>query len=289
MPGCKRNSISGRVPDKIIGEHGLGPGQFVHPRAIATAADGCVFVVDKTARIQRFSPDGEFETYWQMPEWQAGKPTGLTVDAAGRVLVADTHYHRVLVYDRDGHELSRFGSEGNGPGQFQLPTDIEQDSDGNLYVSEYGGNDRISKFTPDYHHVMSFGGPDAGEASLLRPQAMKFDRQGVLWVADALHHRICRFSRDGRLLSAFGTAGDAPGQLKYPYDLALCSDGTVLVCEFGGNRLQRFDAHGKSLEVWGTAGRRPGELASPWGMALGKDNRVYVVDYLNHRVQMFRM
>jgi len=134
-----------------------------------------------------------------------------------------------------------------------------------------------------------FGGPDAGEASLLRPQAIKIDRRNVLWVADALHHRICRFARDGRFLSSFGTAGEKPGELKYPYDLELCPDGTVLVCEYGNNRVQHFDANGHSLEVWGSVGRRPGELASPWGLALGKDRRVYVVDYLNHRVQMFRM
>jgi DNA-binding beta-propeller fold protein YncE len=289
MIGCQRDSISGRSAEKIIGDQGLGPGQFYNPRAMATGPDGAVYVVDKTARIQRFSPEGEYEISWRTPEWQKGKPTGLTVDSHNRVLVADTHYHRVLIYDRDGGEIARFGSEGDGAGQFQLPTDVEVDSDGYLYVGEYGGNDRISKYTPDYQFVTSFGGPDAGEASLQRPQAIKIDGQNVLWVADALHHRICRFSRDGKFLSSFGTAGDRPGQLKYPYDLALCPDGTLLVCEYGNNRVQRFDAGGKSLEIWGAAGRRPGELASPWGMALGKDHRVYVVDYLNHRVQMFHM
>ncbi len=287
--GCHHDSIAGRRPEKIIGEQGLGPGQFVFPRAMATGPDGAVYVVDKTARIQRFSPEGEYDTSWQMPEWQAGKPTGLTVDVQNRVLVADTHYHRVMIFDRDGHELARFGSEGDGPGQFQLPTDVEVDAEGNFYVAEYGGNDRISKFAPDHTFITSFGGPDAGEASLLRPQALKMDGQGMLWVTDSLHHRICRFTRGGKLVASFGKAGDRPGELKYPYDLELCPDGSVLVCEFGNNRVQRFDSSGRSLETWGAAGRHPGELASPWGLSLGKGHRVYVVDYLNHRVQMFRM
>ena len=83
----------------------LGPGQFHHPRAIACDAQGRLFVVDMTARIQRFSPEGEFETAWEMPAKRAGKPTGLTVDSAGRVLVADTHYNRVMIYDADGNLL----------------------------------------------------------------------------------------------------------------------------------------------------------------------------------------
>jgi DNA-binding beta-propeller fold protein YncE len=289
VAGCDKYSISGRKPELIIGEHGFGPGQFHRPRAIACAPDGSVFVIDMTARVQRFSPDGEYETSWTMPESEAGKPTGITVDAAGRVLVADSHYYRVIIYDRDGHELKRFGSAGTGPGQFNLVSRVVEDKEGNYYVSQYGGNDRISRFSPSFEYLGSFGGPDAGEASLARPQAMAFDAEQTLWVADACHHRICRFSRTGQLLSSFGTLGKAPGQLDYPYGLAICPDGTLLVCEYGNNRLQRFDRTGKSLETWGGLGTGPGQMLDAWSVAIGKEGRVYVVDSRNHRVQMFRM
>jgi DNA-binding beta-propeller fold protein YncE len=289
LGGCGKEHIAGRKPDCIIGEQGLGPGQFVYPRGIAAGPDGCIFVVDKTARIQRFSPEGEYQTGWRMPEWQAGKPTGLTVDKAGRVLVADTHYHRVIIFDRDGHELTRFGSEGTGPGQFGLPTQVAVDREGDIYVGEYGGNDRISRFSPQLEYKGSMGGPDAGPAALLRPQALAFDAEDTLWVADSCHHRVCRFSREGKLLAQFGGAGHEGGQVQYPYGVALCGDGTVLVCEFGGNRLQRFDRTGRSLELWGTPGREPGQLAYPWGVAVGAAGRVYVVDAGNNRVQMFGM
>ncbi len=284
--GCREHEMRGRKPDLVFGEQGMGPGQFVYPRAMVIAPDGRVFVVDKTARIQRFSPDGEFEISWQMPEWEAGKPTGLGVDRDGRVLVADTHYHRVVVYDRDGRELARFGSDGQGLGQFIYPTDVVVDDAGNLFVSEYGGNDRITRFTPDFKPVASFGGVDAGEASLLRPQSMAFDGEGTLWVADACHHRICRFTREGKLLGTFGSLGKAPGQLEYPYGLELCPDGSILVSEFGNNRVQRFDRTGKLLDVWAEAGRQPGQLAYPWNVAFGKDRRVYVLDSGNNRVQV---
>ena len=287
--GCREEGIAGRKPEKTIGEHGLGPGQFVRPRAICCAPDGCIFVVDMSARIQRFSPDGEFETSWRMPEWDAGKPTGVSVDARGRVLVADTHYHRVIIYDRDGKELGRFGSQGEGDGQFIYPTDVAVTPDGDLYVSEYGGNDRISRFSSEFDYRDSFGEPEAGDASLLRPQSIALDPDGTLWVTDAVHHRICRFSPEGELLSTFGAPGREPGRLQYPYAITLCPDGTLLVCEFGNNRLQRFDRDGNSLETWGGPGREPGKLLDAWGVAVGKEGRVYVVDSRNHRVQMFRM
>ena len=288
VASCGERGLGGRRPDTIFGDRGLGPGQFVYPRALATAPDGCVFVVDKSARIQRFSPEGEFETGWQMPEWEAGKPTGLTVDDRGRVLVADTHYHRVLIFDRDGHELARFGSLGEAPGEFMYPTAVAVDREGWLYVSEYGGNDRITRFTPDFEPIESFGGQDAGESALLRPQAMTFDAQGTLWVADACHHRICRFSRTGELLGSFGRPGRGPGQLQYPYDLAIADDGTLLVCEYGNNRVQRFDLGGCSLGLWGEPGRKPGQLAYPWGVALGVNGWLYVLDSGNDRVQVLK-
>ena len=49
-----------------------------------------------------------------------------------RVFVADTHNSRIVVFDRDGKELFRFGERGMGPGQFLLPTDVAVDSDNRL-------------------------------------------------------------------------------------------------------------------------------------------------------------
>lgn len=289
LPGCDKHGISGRTPERIIGGHGFGPGEFHRPRAIATAPDGCVFVVDMTARIQRFSPDGEFEAVWRTPESEDGKPTGISVDAQGRVLVADSHYHRVLIYDRDGRELGRFGNAGTGPGQFDLVAKAVVSRDGVVYVSEYGGTSRISRFSSEFKFIGSFGEPGSGPASLSRPQSMAFDNDGTLWVADSCNHRICRFSGDGKLLSSFGGPGHEPGQLQYPYGLAICEDGTLLVIEFGNSRLQRFDRTGKSLEIWGGPGTQPGQMLDAWSVAVGKEGRVYVVDSRNHRVQMFRM
>lgn len=289
LTGCGGNSPGGSRPELVFGQTGLGPGDFSYPRAITIGPDGCVFVIDKTARVQRFSPQGQYELGWRMPEWQAGKPTGLTFDSQGRLLIADTHYHRVMIYDRDGKLLTQFGSRGAGPGQFEFLTSVALDREGFVYVSEYGGNDRISKFTPDYKFVTSFGGSDAGDASLLRPESLAFDAEQGLWVADACHHRLCRFSREGKLLSTIGQMGSAPGELRYPYCVRVCRDGNLLVTEFGNNRVQLLTPQGRSLRTWGQPGREPGQLAYPWAAAVAEDGRVYVVDSGNNRIQVFRL
>ena len=272
----------------VFGGQGLGPGEFSYPRGIAVGGDGAVFVVDKSARIQRFSADGQFETSWRTPEKEAGKPIGMVVHPDGRLFVADTHYHRVLVYDRDGHPLGQFGQAGHGDGEFELPTDVAIDAQGFLYVSEYGGNDRITQWSPDLQFVRVVNaGPVAG-IGWARPSALDIDAEQTLWVADACNHRVIHLDLQGNVLGGFGEMGQAPGQMRYPYDLTVTRAGTIMVCEYGNSRLQWFDKQGRSLGIWGGPGRRVGELSSPWGATAGPDGRLYIVDSLNSRVQIVR-
>lgn len=273
------------APLLVFGRSGMGPYEFNYPRAAVFGGNGRLYVVDKAGRVQAFSPDAAFVVHWRMPQTAAGKPTGLGVAPDGRVYVADTHYARVCVYDADGELLEQFGTFGDGPGQFRLPTDVAIGRDGRIYVSEYGGNDRVNIYSADHEFLTSFGGADAGEARLVRPQSLHFSADGTLWVADACNHRICRFDADGQLLGHFGTLGDGPGELRFPYCVGELSDGTLVVCEYGNNRVQRFSRDGRSLGVWGRAGRQPGELAYPWALAVGPKDRLYVIDSGNNRIQ----
>lgn len=273
----------------IFGTTGLGSGEFSYPRAIAVSpVDGCVFVVDKspTARIQRFSADGKFERLWSMPEAENGKPTGLYVDLQNRLWVADTHYQRVIAFDRDGRELLRIGESGEGPGQFVFPTMAVLDRGGDIYVGEYGGNDRISKFSPAGKYLFSFAGKTAGQGWVERPAGLAFDAEDTLWVTDCCHHRICRYSREGKFLSAFGLPGDRPENLSFPYGLAIEKSGAILVADRGNNRIVRFDKSGRFLGSWGRQGRANGEIAQPWGVAVAGNGLIYCLDSWNNRVQV---
>lgn len=287
VAGCDRGPpAEGRV-DSVFGAPGLSPGEFSYPRAIAISpVDGCLYIVDKTARIQRFSASGEYQHQWRMPEYVNGKPTGLFVDRTDRIWVADTHYARVMVFDRDGKELLRFGRHGEGPGEFTFPCSVALDRDGVVYVGEYGGNDRINKFSSDGKFLGAFADKSSGLGWVERPTGLAFDENGDLWLADACHHRICRYGRDGKLLSAFGEPGSDAGQLNYPYGLALEPRGTLLVADRGNNRIIRFDRNGKCLGAWGTPGRAIGQIAQPWGVAVSPKGTIYVLDSWNNRVQV---
>ncbi|MCL5279338.1 MAG: SMP-30/gluconolactonase/LRE family protein [Planctomycetes bacterium] len=291
VSGCGRKV--GASEPKVIetfGKTGAGPGEFLYPRAIALDGNSAVLVVDKTGRIQRFSQEGQSLSTIQMPLIEAGKPTGMSLHKDGRLFVADTHYSRVVIFSHEGQQIGEFGKYGQEGGCFIYPTDVAFAPDGRIFVSEYGGNDRISVFTAEGDFLFSFGSPGTAEGQLARPAALCMDEgRGCLYVADACNHRIGVYDLNGHLLRYIGSAGLGPGELRYPYGLSLLDDGTIVVCEYGNNRLQLFSPEGKSLAIYGRAGRRLGQLAYPWAVAVDAHRRAFVVDAGNNRIQVWQL
>ena len=222
MAGCWDTGPADQA--KVVGSFGRtgrGDGDFVYPRGIDSDGEQ-LFVVDKTGRIQQFDLRGRRLGMMQMPIIDSGKPVGLTAGPDGRLYVADTHYNRVVAFSPEGEIVSSFGEFGEGPGQFIYPTDIAFAPDGRIFVSEYGGNDRISIFDGEQKFLGSFGSPGSEPGQFSRPQAMAIDAaRNILYVADACNHRIAVYDLDGKLLRTIGQIGREPGQMRYPYGLGI--------------------------------------------------------------------
>ena len=290
-----RGGTSRGKVDSVWGRRGVSDGRFLKPRAMAVDQNDRLYIVDMTARIQVFQSDGTFIRGWRMPEWEHGKPTGLSIDNDGNVLVADTHYYRVLFYTPQGELLSARtlgGTAGNAPGEFGLVTDAVQDSKGNYYVAEYGEFDRIQKFDSQGNFLFQWGGHGSEPGQFRRPQNLAVDADDRIWVADACNHRIQVFDATGdeaKLVRVFGSEGTQPGQLRYPYDLILDGEGHLYVCEFGNHRIQKFTVDGELVGVWGQSGRETGDMHNPWALVQDSKDRLHVLDTYNHRVQRIRL
>jgi sugar lactone lactonase YvrE len=284
--GCE---VHAGQPDAVWGRHGLAPGRLQKPRAIAIDSHDLIYVVDYTAHIQVFTTEGAFLRDWYTPVHDRGRPTGMNIDRRGNLMVADTHYNRLLIYSPEGKLLETLGGvEGHGPGEFGLVTDAVEDSHGNLYVSEYGEYDRIQKFSPQHKYLREWGSHGTEPGQFMRPQGMAIDEKDQIWVADACNHRIQVFDAEGRLLKYWGAQGDEPGKLYWPYNLVLDGKGHLYVCEYGNHRVQKFTLDGQSLGCWGTHGRGPGQMHNPWGLVRDSHDNIYVLDTNNHRVQKVR-
>lgn len=132
---------------KSWGEPGSLPGQFSLPHNIAMNGSDKVTVADReNFRLQTFTIDGEFVQQIHSHRPIAiingnGSDTNLYVAEAGPPPVQEGVRRlgrRVVVMDRNGTEMTRFGDEfgGEGHDQFIAPHAIAVDSEGSVYVAE---------------------------------------------------------------------------------------------------------------------------------------------------------
>jgi peptidylamidoglycolate lyase len=123
------------------------------------------------------------------------------------------------------------------------------------------------------------------------PHALRFDRDGNVWLVDVGLHVARRFDRDGRpnlVLGVLGEAGDDERHLDKPTDIAFDSDGGIYVSDgYGNNRVVHYDAMGRFVKSWGLLGVERGQFSLPHSIAVDSKDRVYVADRNNVRVQVF--
>jgi hypothetical protein len=252
------------------GTRGIGPGQFLSPRAITTDPAGNVYVTDnpgELARVQKFSPLGEQLTSWTLP----GAVHGVAAGPDGSVYVVNRD--RVVKFTSAGEFVSQWGSTGAGAGNFAGPTGIAVDRVGNVYVADTG-NARIQRFTAAGAFVAQWA-VDAGVVSLAT------DGDGNVYALSRTLARVSAYTADGAPITSWGAAGGGDGQFSSPEGIVVDVAERLIVTDTGNDRIQMFTTGGIVTYVFGAA------LEGPTGVAGDCAANVYVLDSGNARVRKF--
>lgn len=216
------------------------------------------------------------------------------MDPKGNLYIADTSNHQIQKYSQDGHLITRWGTAGSNPGQFNLPKGLALDERGNVYVADTD-NHRIQKFTANGKYLDQWGAQGQGNGEFNQPKGIAVDDSSGVYVVDTQNHRIQRFSKDGAYLGKWGRedcqAGIADGELNAPEGIALEGKGHAYVADTLNHRIQKFTTDGGFVAAWGKEdgqrGSGNGEFYCPEGVALDSSGQVYVADTFNHRIQKF--
>lgn len=213
----------------------IGPYQLSSPVAVA-AAQGVFYVVDsELGAVIAADMKGDFR--WAVTNGLS-RPTAVVL-AAGRLIVADAGAHCLHCFDGRGQALARWGSRGDGPGEFNFPTHLAVDAAGRVLVTD-AMNGRVQILDAAGKPVGILGSAGDGGGQFGRPKGVAADRHGHIYVADALSDNVQIFNQEGQLLLRIGAAGQAPGEFWMPAGVAVGDDDRVYVADTFNGRLQIF-------------------------------------------------
>lgn len=208
------------------------------PIGVTSDDDGHVFISDSASgQIYRYTLESKLlEPFGP----KLSRPTGIAYDGfLSRVYVVETLAHRVIVLDQAGREIKRIGTRGEHDGEFNFPTDIAINGDGELLVNDTL-NSRIQVFKPDGSFVRSFGGLGNGPGKFTRAKGITTDSRGWVYVSDVMTDTIQIFDCRGEFLTTFGKSGSEPGEFWMPIGIFIDEWDHLWVVDAYNSRIQLF-------------------------------------------------
>jgi sugar lactone lactonase YvrE len=251
------------------------------PTGVAVDAAGNLYIADAgNDRVRKVSASGTITTVAGTgtpgfsgdggPATGAGLvyPSGVAVDAAGNLYIADTYNNRVRKVSASGTITTVAGngtpgfSGDGGPAtnaSLASPSGVAVDAAGNLYIAD-PDNSRVRKVstsgtittvagngTPGFS---GDGGP-ATNASLFNPSGVAVDAAGNLYIADTTNSRVRKVSTSGTITTVAGNgtpgfSGDGGpatnASLVYPSGVAVDAAGNLYIADSQNNRVRKVAA-----------------------------------------------
>jgi hypothetical protein len=213
----------------------IGDVRLASPVALVKRG-GTFFIADSAlGRIIAFKEDGKAS--FQITN-HLGRPAGLAI-INDRLFVADAQRHAIVVFGLRGQYQREFGKRGIGQGEFNFPTHLAADGQGQLLVTD-SMNSRVQILDAEGNYKGEIGNIGDSPGHFGRPKGAAVDRLGNVYVVDALFDNLQIFDHSGRLLLNFGETGGQPGQFWLANGIAITRENEILVADSYNHRIQVF-------------------------------------------------
>jgi len=331
-------NTGGILPNKVFGQtttlagtgsagnvDGIGTSaSFNQPFGVAVDVNGNIYVVDHLNNlIRKITPAGVVTTLagsgaighadGQGTAASFNNPTGIAVDVAGNVYVADVSNNLIRKISPTGlvTTLAGSGLNGSANGQgtaasFSNPSGIAVDGAGNLYVTDLSNN-LIRKITPGGLVTTLAGSGSSGSAdgtgnaaSFDQPYGVAVDATGNLYIADWGNNKIRKVTPTGVVttIAGSGQPGSADGvgtaaSFYRPFGLAVDQTGNIYVADTNNELIREITPAGVVTTVAGsgTKGAVNGQTGNttsfyqPTGIVADGAGDVYVADEFNDLIR----
>jgi hypothetical protein len=303
--------------------------RFADPADVATDAAGNVYVADTgNHTVRKVTPAGVVTTFAGLAGVSGSSdgsgtarfnhPSGVAVDSAGNVYVADTDNNEIRKVTITGvvttvAGLAGVGGSDDGTGSaasFNGPSGIVADAAGDLFVADTL-NHTIRKVTPagvvsTVAGVAGASGATDAIGSTARfhgPQGLALDASNNLFVADTNNNAIRKVvTASGVVTTVAGRAGiagstdgaNSQALFHFPCGVAVDGMGNLYVADTDNHTLREIASSGAVSTLAGLAGSSgsadgagtAARFAFPTGVAVDSSGDVYVADTSNHTIRL---
>jgi sugar lactone lactonase YvrE len=252
---------------------------------------------------------------------QLGEPSGVAIDAAGNLFIADTYNQRIrkvtpggVISTVAGNGIQGYSGDG-GPAtsaQLSYPSGLAIDTAGNLFIADWENN-CVRKVTPTGVISTVAGGGNAGlgdggpatSAQLATPMGVAVDAAGNLFIADTGNARVRKVTPGGVINTVAGIGPWPPwyylgdgipatsAQLSYPLGVAVDAAGNLFIADTDNNRVRKVIggvintiAGNGTFGYSGDGGpATSAQLYRPMGVAVDAAGNLFIADTYNNRVR----
>ena len=241
--------------------------------------------------VSVWTTDGAFLGSWGEPDFQ--EVHGMSA-IEGSIWVVDDQLHVVRRYSPEGEktlELGRAGwataavtHRGQNGGPFNMPTGIDTDTSGRIFVSDGYGNRQVHRFAADGTLEKSWGAGGIGPGQFGPVHNVTIDGSDRVLISDRENGRMQVFDYDGGFIAEWT-------ELMGPADAAI-RDGLVYVVEQGDSINNRMNHQPNGISIYTLAGEllgrwhyeRSGNMVGGHGIDVDRHGNVYVADLVGGRV-----